>query len=75
MSTVVKFFCAECGYGPFDVDTNQEAPIPYSAIPVSVHDDQGEGQSLVFCPNCESPLPDFDQPYSKPAHQRGVQAA
>jgi hypothetical protein len=68
---VTRFYCGNCGYGPFDVDDNREAPIPFSAAPVSVFDPENDGQTVSGCPACGDCLPDFVQP-GRGLHHRGV---
>lgn len=57
MTIVAYFDCGECGYGPFEVEDNQDAPIP--SPPVSIHHDNAEGRPLSSCPGCEAELPTF----------------
>lgn len=56
---LTKFYCA-CGYGPFEVEDNRDAPIPNP--PVSVYDENGEGQAVMACPRCDEELPTFVRP-------------
>jgi hypothetical protein len=58
---IARFCCGNCGYGPFEVDDNCEAPIPRYAVPVCVYDENSEGRPVSDCPKCEDPLPAFEQ--------------
>lgn len=56
---VARFNCGECGYGPFEVEDNRDAPIPLHAVPMSIHHDDAEGRPLSSCTRCDAPLPEF----------------
>lgn len=58
MSYLIGFHC-ECGYGPFYVCDNRDAPIPI-VVPPTIIDDNGEGESIGSCPRCDTELPTFE---------------
>jgi len=58
MTYIVGFHC-DCGYGPFFVCDNRDAPIPM-VIPPSIVDDNGEGEPHEECRECGRALPTFE---------------
>ena len=60
MTIIIVLYCGNCGYGPLNVDDNREAPIPNP--PITIHDPEGEGETICVCPRCKDQLPDFWRP-------------